>query len=202
MTSEQSKRLQANLGVAADGLPGANTFRALFQRLGASVGNAGDLGIGAATHFPAYGILDNPLRAIHFLGQCGIESDYFKAMEEYASGAAYEGRADLGNTQPGDGKLFKGRGMIQVTGRANYRKIGQQLGINLERYPQLLSNPSLGLLASLQWWKNNGMNAWADRDDAVAVSRGVNRGNPKSDKPANHEAERIAFTNKVRGLFA
>jgi len=194
------RKFQGKLGVTADGVLGPNTFRALFQRLGADVGNAGDLGIAAAVHFQTYGILENANRLVHFLGQCGVESDGFKAMEEYASGAAYEGRAGLGNTQAGDGKLFKGRGPIQTTGRANYRAIGRQIGINLERYPSLLSNPSLGLLASLQWWKNNNMNKWADRDDAVAVSRGVNRGNPESTKPANHEAERLAFTARVRGL--
>lgn len=195
------KKVQGKLGVAADGIPGPNTYRALFERLGASVANAGDLGISASVHFPAYSMTDKVNRLIHFLGQCGVESDSFKAMEEYASGAAYEGRADLGNMQPGDGKLFKGRGPIQCTGRANYRTIGRQIGINLERYPSLLSNPSLGLIASLQWWKNNDMNKWADQDDAVAVSRGVNRGNPKSSRPANHEAERLAFTARVRGLL-
>ncbi|MEE9926480.1 MAG: hypothetical protein PBV01_24520 [Brucella anthropi] len=63
----------------------------------------------------------NALRIVHFLAQLAHESDGFCAMEEYASGAAYEGRADLGNTQTGDGKRFKGRGPIQLTGRANYR---------------------------------------------------------------------------------
>jgi putative chitinase len=66
-----------------------------------------------------YGI-NTPLRLGHFIAQVFIESDYLKAKEEYASGAAYEGRFDLGNTQRGDGRRFKGRGWIQLTGYYNY----------------------------------------------------------------------------------
>jgi len=197
-----AKKLQSRLGVAVDGALGPGTFTVLFSTLGAPSDVAGELGISAAVNFPRFGLLDNPLRLIHFLAQCGVESDGYRAMEEYASGAAYEGRANLGNTQPGDGKRFKGRGPIQTTGRANYRRIGRQIGIDLERHPEMLSNPSLGLLASLQWWANNDANRWADADDASAVSRLVNRGNPRATAPANHEAERMAFTNRVRSLVA
>lgn len=196
-----AKKLQSRLGVAADGILGPGSFTAFFAKLGSPADIAPELGISAAVNFPRYGLLDAPLRLIHFTGQCGIESDGFKAMEEYASGAAYEGRADLGNTQAGDGKRFKGRGPIQTTGRSNYRRIGRQIGVDLERHPELLSNPSLGLLASLQWWENNDGNRWADADDPAAVSRLVNRGNPRATVPANHEAERIAFTNRVRALI-
>jgi putative chitinase len=64
------------------------------------------------------------------------ESDRFKTMEEYASGSAYEGRADLGNTEPGDGKRFKGRGFVQVTGRRNYADWSKRLGIDLIADPE------------------------------------------------------------------
>ncbi|MFC7378285.1 glycoside hydrolase family 19 protein [Brevundimonas sp. GCM10030266] len=196
-----ARRLQTRLGVTVDGIIGAGTLAALFQRMGAPAVLAAELGLAANVHFRTYGILDTGLRLAHFMGQCAHESGGFRYMEEIASGAAYEGRADLGNTQPGDGKRFKGRGPIQTTGRANYRRDGRTLGIDLESNPQLLSNPSLGLLASTLFWSRMGLNAWADQDNVAACSRGVNRGNPKSDRPANHEAERLAQTNKAKGLI-
>lgn len=64
-------------------------------------------------------------------------------MEEIASGAAYEGRLDLGNTQPGDGQRFKGRGYVQITGRSNYTKWSQRLGIDLINNPGLASDPAI-----------------------------------------------------------
>ncbi|HEX8212923.1 MAG TPA: peptidoglycan-binding protein [Longimicrobium sp.] len=68
------------------------------------------------------------------------ESDRFATLEEYASGAAYEGRSDLGNTKPGDGRLFKGRGYVQLTGRNNYRQYAKRSGIHLELLPPVLMN--------------------------------------------------------------
>ena len=195
------RRLQGRLGVSVDGIIGAGTLTALFARMGAQQPIAEELGLAANVHFRAYGILDSGLRLAHFMGQCGHESGSFRYMEEIASGAAYEGRADLGNTQPGDGRRYKGRGPIQTTGRANYRRDGRALGIDLERYPHLLSIPSVGLLASTLFWSRMGLNAYADQDNGAACSRGVNRGNPKSAKAANHEAERAAMTAKAKGLI-
>ncbi|HEX8672688.1 MAG TPA: peptidoglycan-binding protein, partial [Longimicrobium sp.] len=68
------------------------------------------------------------------------ESDRFATLEEYASGAAYEGRSDLGNTKPGDGRRFKGRGYVQLTGRNNYRQYAKRSGIHLELLPPVLMN--------------------------------------------------------------
>ena len=196
-----ARRMQQRLGVSVDGVIGAGTLTALFARMGAAPDIAAELGLAANVHFRTYAILETGLRLAHFMGQCAHESLGFKAMEEIASGAAYEGRADLGNTQPGDGKRYKGRGPIQTTGRANYRRDGRALGIDLERHPKLLSTPSLGLMASTLFWSRMGLNAWADQDNGAACSRGVNRGNPRSDKPANHEAERSALTAKAKGLI-
>ena len=71
------------------------------------------------------------------------ESDQFRTMTEYASGAAYEGRSDLGNTQAGDGERYRGRGFVQLTGRANYAEQGRQLGIDLINRPELAEIPEI-----------------------------------------------------------
>ncbi len=168
--------LQRNLGVADDGIIGRGTLRALFQRMGAPTGLAVELALSANVHFSDYGILDNRLRLAHFIAQLAHESDNFKAMEEYASGQAYEGRVDLGNTQPGDGKRYKGRGPIQLTGRANYRTYGQHLGIAFEEHPEIVALPSVGLWVACEYWKRRGLNTFADADDLMSITRKINGG--------------------------
>ena len=169
-------QLQKAVGVKADGILGRNTLTAVFRKLGASQLRAEELGLAANIHFRTYGILENSLRLIHFLAQLAHESGNFKYMEEIASGAAYEGRKDLGNTQAGDGKRFKGRGPIQLTGRANYRRYGQQLGIDFENNPEIVAIPSVGLLVACKFWSENGLNALADQDDVTMITRRINGG--------------------------
>lgn len=171
-----ARKLQARLGVAADGIIGRNTLSALFRHFGCPPARADELALSAAVHFPAYGIMVSGLRLAHFVAQLAHESDNFKAMEEYASGAAYEGRADLGNTQPGDGKRYKGRGPIQLTGRANYREYGRELGIDFERHPEIVAMPSIGLIAGLRYWERKGLNAFADADDILTITKRINGG--------------------------
>lgn len=191
MNPAQIKKLQKAVGVHDDGIIGRGTLTAVFKKLGASQSRSEELGLAANVHFRTFGILDNSLRLIHFLAQLAHESGNFRYMEEIASGAAYEGRKDLGNTQAGDGKRFKGRGPIQLTGRANYRKYGQQLGIDFENNPDIVALPSVGLLVACKFWADNGLNTLADKDDVLTITRRINGG-------TNGLADRKAHLAKLR----
>lgn len=171
-----ARNLQRNLGVRDDGIIGPGTLRALFARFGASPTISGELALSANVHFRTYGIIETGLRLAHFMGQCAHESGGFRYMEEIASGQAYEGRADLGNTQPGDGRRYKGRGPIQLTGRANYRAFGREVGIDFEAHPEIVAFPSIGLMAAVRYWNSRGLNALADADDLVGITRKINGG--------------------------
>lgn len=123
----------------------------------------------------SYGI-DTRLRIAHFIAQVTHECAGFRTTEEFASGEAYEGRADLGNLRAGDGKRYKGRGLIQLTGRANYRRIGERLGLDLEGEPRLAADAVTSLRIACEYWASRDINAPADRDDLVRVTRLVNGG--------------------------
>lgn len=189
-----ARRLQGRLGVPAGEIIGAGTLTALFAKMGAASAVAAELGLAANVHFRTYGILDTGLRLAHFMGQCAHESGGFRYMEEIASGAAYEGRADLGNTQPGDGRRYKGRGPIQLTGRANYRRVGRKIGIDLESHPDMVSHPSVGLLVGCVYWADRKLNGKADADDLLGLTRAINGG-------TNGLEDRRVRTAKAKGLI-
>ncbi len=118
-----------------------------------------------------------PLRQAHFLAQVGHESGELKYREEIADGSAYEGRRDLGNTRPGDGPRFKGRGLIQLTGRANYEAYGRSIGIDLTRRPEVIADDPKRCVDVAGWfWRRRGLNALADLDDLDAITRRINGG--------------------------
>jgi putative chitinase len=116
------------------------------------------------------------LRRAHFLAQVCEESDSFCALKEYGNGRDYEGRADLGNTHHGDGARYVGRGLIEVTGRSNYRKIGHLLNLPLEENPDLMMRPDIAVRASCLFWQIHHLNIAADADDIVRATRIVNGG--------------------------
>lgn len=120
--------------------------------------------------------ISTKLRIAHFMGQVTHECAGFRTTEEFASGAAYEGREDLGNVHPGDGRRYKGRGLIQLTGRANYQKIGGILDLPLEDNPALAAEPVTSLKIACEYWKTRRINAAADRDDLIKATRLVNGG--------------------------
>lgn len=120
--------------------------------------------------------INTPLRQAHFLAQLIHESGSFNYLEEIDPGDYLEDRLDLGNTEPGDGCRFKGRGLIQITGRNNYAACGQDLGVDLIKYPTRLAEYDLAALsAGWFWWKNE-INELADRDDIELVTRTINGG--------------------------
>ena len=199
------KLLQQRLNVTADGAFGRGTLTALFKAAGAADAIAPELALAANVHFRTYGIVENGLRLAHFMAQCAHESGGFKYNKEIwgptPAQLKYENNADLGNDQPGDGKRYMGRGPGQLTGRVNYRFYGQQLGVDFESHPELLEFWSLGLLAFCAYWNRNGLNAFADANNLLAVSNGINRGNPLSTKPPNGWDDRQARYAKMKALI-
>ena len=123
--------------------------------------------------------IDTPLRCAHFLAQIGHESGELRFRSELASGEAYEGRRDLGNTQAGDGPRYKGRGLIQLTGRANYAEYGRALGREDEliAHPeQLADDIALAIDVAAWFWTRRELNALADRDDLTGITKRINGG--------------------------
>lgn len=167
--------------------------------------------------------LTTPQRVAHFLAQVAHESSGLTRFEEglsysaerlvqvwpsrfpnigaatpYARNGAklaekvYGGR--MGNTQPGDGFKFRGRGLIQLTGRDNYTKAAAYSGLPLVDDPGLASDPANAALIALGFWKSAALNDEADRDDIAAITRAVNGG-------LNGLEDRKAWLAKAKAVF-
>lgn len=137
----------------------------------------------------AWGKIDNPICQAMLIAQIAHESGSFFYSQEIASGEAYEGRKDLGNTSPGDGVKYKGRGWIQVTGKANYAAISKDFGVDFVADPVKLALPEYCAKSAVWFWNKRGLSAIAlpNTDDAFKeVTRRINGG-------YNHLAERHAF---------
>lgn len=130
---------------------------------------------------PLFG-LDRPERLAHFIAQLAHESAGFSTTREFASGKAYEGRKDLGNTRPGDGVRFKGHGLIQTTGRANHREFtgwAQERfkeAPDFEKEPEKLTEFPWALLSALYYWDSRKLNALADKNNIEMITKRINGG--------------------------
>jgi putative chitinase len=120
--------------------------------------------------------INTPQRLRMFLAQIGHESGQLRYTEELASGRAYEGRHDLGNVSSGDGVRYKGRGLIQITGRHNYAACGAGLGLALLDTPELLEEPENACRSAGWYWNSRNLNSLADKGMFKTITRRINGG--------------------------
>lgn len=150
------------------------------------------------TAMSRYGIVGTP-RAAAFIAQVGHESGQFRWLKELwgptAQQASYEGRADLGNTVKGDGSKYRGRGLIQITGRANYAACGEALGLDLLSKPELLEQPQYAAMSAAWFWSTRGLNTLADQGEFMKITRRINGG-------VNGLADRQALYDKALKVLA
>lgn len=149
-----------------------------------------------------YGI-NSAARASAFLAQLAHESGEFRWMEEIWGPTTAQRRYEpltelarrLGNTQSGDGKRFKGRGPIQLTGRANYKRFGDLLGVDLVSQPERAAQPDVAFRIAALYWMSRGLNELADRQDFREITRRINGG-------FNGLADRIKYFDRARAALA
>ena len=190
MTEAKVKEWQAANGLTADGIVGDGTWGKMFPaaplqiptsnfKLDKLRGVIPDTVIVQIPETAAKFNITNVLRLAHFLAQCAHESGNWRYRTELASGAAYEGRRDLGNTQPGDGVKFKGRGYIQLTGRANYKSFSDFVGVDCVANPELVAT-TYPMMSAAFFFNSNKLWTICDRgatDDIITlVTRRVNGG--------------------------
>lgn len=138
--------------------------------------------------------IQTPLREAAFLAQIGHESGELQFLHELASGDHYEGRKDLGNLQQGDGVRFKGRGLLQVTGRSNYAAVGAALGLDLLGHPELLEVPVNACRSAGYFWEKHGLNPLADVGAFEQITHRINGG-------LTHQKERMAYYERAKHVL-
>lgn len=142
--------------------------------------------------------INTPRRQAAFIAQIAHESGSLKYVREIASGEAYEGRASLGNTEPGDGVRFKGRGLIQLTGRANYAALSEELGYDFIAHPEDLELPGPACFSAAWFWDLKNLNRLADIDAFEKITRKINGGiNGLSDRLNHWVNARQALNVKI-----
>jgi putative chitinase len=148
---------------------------------------------------------NTPKRIATLLGQIGVESGELKYDKELPSvynkkdpkdkneptGTLYEGRKNLGNTIAGDGPKFIGRGVLQLTGRANYADYGKKLGLDLVGNPELACDPVVSVKIACQYFKDRKLDEAADKWDLDTITLRVNG------KAKLHHDIRVAYSEKA-----
>ncbi|RZJ40938.1 MAG: glycoside hydrolase family 19 protein [Brevundimonas sp.] len=181
VTPLQRNLTRVGYSLALDGQLGPMTMTALLKALCSRTAHPDRLtalGGALATQLKAAGIW-TPARVQHFLAQAMHETAGFRHLEEVGGPIyfkRYDGRADLGNTRPGDGARYHGRGIFQLTGRANYRDLGSRLGLPLEQEPEQAADPVVSVRIAVAYWLDRGIDAKADADDLGGVTRKINGG--------------------------
>lgn len=156
--------------------------------------------------------IDTVDRVAALLGQLAIESGRLRYAEEIwgptPAQERYDGRRDLGNTKPGDGHRYRGRGLLQVTGRDGYRRATQRMRAgpypdapDFEGDPDAMALPMWAAASACDWWAAHDCSRYADAWEIARLSRLVNRGNARAEMAANHEAERIAACDRARAVL-
>ena len=150
-------------------------------------------------------------RQAAFIAQIGHESGQFRYVKEIASGVAYEMLRDLGNIEPGDGVKYKGRGLIQITGRANYAAVGDALNLDALGQPELLEQPEAAARSAGWFWTTGAglrlsraakarlgdltnLNDVADKGDFVGITLAINGG-------TNGLASRQAYYERAQAVL-
>lgn len=157
-------------------------------------------GIAEHQHYIYAGGIDTPMRLSHFMPQTAHESAHFTTTREFASGAAYEGRKDLGNVKVGDGRRYRGHGLMQTTGRANHREATIDIRTivpncpDFEAEPEKLEEFPWALLSAVSYWRRHNLNRFADADDIIGLTKAINGG-------TNGLAERKAYTAKAKAIW-
>jgi putative chitinase len=143
--------------------------------------------------------INTPGRQAAFLAQIGHESGGLHWLVELwgptEAQLRYEGRADLGNTQPGDGYRYRGRGLIQITGRANYQRVSAALMVDLVNEPERLGEPELAARSAAWFWESHGLNEVADIGAFETITKIINGG-------LNGQSDRVALWEQAQGVLA
>ena len=170
-----------------------------LKRIMPNAGHRTGVFIGPLNQAMAEFCIDTPMRKAAFLAQIAHESGSLRYVRELASGEAYDtGRlaARLGNTPEadGDGQRYKGRGLIQITGRHNYIACGMALDVDLLGNPELLEQPELACRSAAWFWDSRDLNKLADEGQFRAITRAINGG-------YNGYEDRLAYYERAKAVL-